>query len=121
MAVAKDIKGLGPVYIITLMFFITKAKYPIYDRFAMAALQVLLVIEQGYDVSLWDNSDSSNSIVRKTSLPEKKFLSDKDEIELPKMYSYYIGLLNHFFGKEWEKTRDIDRALWVYGHYFDVP
>jgi hypothetical protein len=111
MAVAENVQGLGPVYLITLMFFITKGKYPIYDRFAMAALLSLLASENGY------NLPHDESIVRKTSLPEK---SGSTELSKLKLYNNYIGLLHHFFGQSWKNDRKIDQALWVYGHYFDV-
>ncbi len=105
-------KGLGTVYLITLLFFITKGKYPIYDRFAMAALLSLLLNENGKYVSLGD------SIIQKTNLPEKREIKKLQDI---KLYSNYIGLLYHFFGNAWKENRDIDRALWVYGHFFKVP
>ena len=33
--------GLGPVYLLTLLYFISKGKYPIYDRFAQMALTAI--------------------------------------------------------------------------------
>lgn len=108
---AQPINGLGPVYLITLLFFITRGRYPIYDRFAMAALLSLLANEKGYNIPYDD------SIIRIASLPEKTESTDLYKL---KMYDNYIGLLYHFFGESWINNRDIDRALWVYGHFFNV-
>ena len=43
----KHIDGLGPVYMITLLHFITQGEFPIYDRFAMASLSSLRMGECG--------------------------------------------------------------------------
>ena len=42
----KNVSGLGTVYLITMLFFITKGKCPIYDRFAMAALLAMLLAKK---------------------------------------------------------------------------
>ena len=34
--------GFGPVYLITLLYFISRGKYPIYDRFAMMAVDAII-------------------------------------------------------------------------------
>lgn len=113
--------GIGPVYLITFLFFITQGEYPIYDRFAMAAL-----------LSFELNCDKFNLIPDHTRmkigyLPDKNskaisnLLSDDNNI-----YAEYLKLLNKYFGDDWkadkkktlEEVRNIDRALWVYGHYF---
>lgn len=36
-----NITGLGTVYLITLLYFISRGKYPIYDRFAWMAIQAI--------------------------------------------------------------------------------
>jgi len=33
----------------------------------------------------------------------------------------YIDRLVFLFGTKWKTNRDIDCALWVYGHLFKVP
>ena len=102
------IRGIGTVYLLALLFFISNGEYPIYDRFAVKAV---------------------NAIKNKNAIPEKKgFLPDP--IELPYRNSAefssimctkmndYINDLQSIFGEEYKTNRDIDRALWVYGHAF---
>ncbi len=42
------------------------------------------------------------------------------------IYFDYISLLNEFCKEnynneeEWKTNRDVDRALWVFGHFFEV-
>ena len=36
-----NVTGLGTVYLITLLYFISRGKYPIYDRFAWMAIQAI--------------------------------------------------------------------------------
>ncbi len=100
--------GLGPVYLITLMYFISRSVYPIYDQFAMMAL---LAINSGI---------KPGSKVEYKGLPSVVDLIENDD----HIYGYnrYIELLNKYFEKELTKDgkpcRNVDRALWVYGHYF---
>lgn len=118
-----DIAGLGSVYLITLLFFITNGGYPIYDRFAMAALASFVINkEEGSNVP-------DGAIIRGCGLPGRKsedannLLSDPDS-----KYVKYQQLLKDF-DKDWELNPDIDsvdrfryidRALWIYGHKFKV-
>ena len=123
----KNVSGLGTVYLITMLFFITKGKCPIYDRFAMAALLAMLLAKK-YEES--NNNESltllyMEGIVKHTTLPPKaELVSESGKLkklsEITK-YNDYILLLRYFFDEDWKNNRDIDRALWVYGHYFDVP
>ena len=109
-----NIAGLGSVYLITLLFFITNGECPIYDRFAMAALASFELSQNGINVP-------DGAIIRGCGLPDRKsndaykLLSDSDS-----KYVKYQGLLESFFDDAWKSDRDIDRALWVYGHKFDV-
>lgn len=100
--------GLGPVYLITLMYFISRGNYPIYDQFAMMALRA---IEAG---------KMPGSNVEYKGLQSVVDLIDNDDPIFG--YQHYIDLLNLFFKDELLKNgkpcRDVDRALWVYGHYF---
>ena len=133
---SKGFNGLGTVYLITLLHFLTKGAYPIYDKFAMASLVVWKLQQYGIDVP-------RESIIYVGSLPDK---THKDVSSLldtknnDSMYKKYIGLLNEFcssiYGEEneekwkfrikdgeiknYDDARNIDRALWVYGHFFEV-
>ena len=42
--------GIGTVYLITLLYFISKGKYPIYDRFAMKALDAICLETMPHNV-----------------------------------------------------------------------
>lgn len=99
--------GIGPVYAITLLYFITKGEYPIYDRFAHIALKQI------------ESGASFYNIIQDTSLRDE-FHAYSTKIE--KIYNEYqecyINRLNKIFGNEYKTNRNIDRALWVYGHLF---
>lgn len=105
-------KNFGTVYLITLLYFITQGKCPIYDRFAMMALEA---ITQG---------KHPGAKIKYQDLPQKdasgfQHLLDADEQK--SKYRKYINILETVFGKRYTanpKDRDIDRALWVYGHLF---
>lgn len=96
--------GIGTVYMITLLYFISRGKYPIYDRFAMIAIDAIT------------NGNKPDEFVKYKELPSKK------EKGFSKLMSNgmnnYICKIEDVFGKEYQNSRDIDRALWVYGHLF---
>ena len=99
--------GIGTVYLLTLLFFISKGEHPIYDRFAMKAL---IAADKGY-------RPNEVSITTKELPPKGSNAFDSlMRNEIIKKYTY---LLNDFFGVDYKTNRDIDRALWVYGHLFD--
>ena len=103
------IYGLGPVYLITLMYFVSRGVYPIYDQFAMMAL---CAIEEG--------KKPGEKITYKGLSSVKDLLENDDPIF---GYQRYIDLLYSIFDKEdlfvdGVPCRSVDRALWVYGHYF---
>lgn len=98
-------QGIGTVYLITLLYFISKGKYPIYDRFATMAVDAIL------------NNKKPNDYVSYSELPNK---NDKKFDEVINIYNKnYVNKLNEIFGDEYKSNRDIDRALWVYGHLFN--
>ena len=97
--------GVGSVYLFTLIYFFTKGKYPIYDRFAHFALLA-------YENNLIPNSE-------KTHLPIYKEISSE---KFNESWDYYLEFKNRVdknFGKYYyNDVRTFDRALWVYGHYY---
>lgn len=103
------LNSIGPVYLITLMYFISRGKYPIYDRFAMIAL-----------CAIHEGVKPGGKIDYKGLSSVKKLLINDD----PDFgYQRYIDLLNETFSKDelfpdGVPCRNVDRALWVYGHYF---
>ncbi len=95
--------GFGPVYLITLLFFISSAKYPIYDQYAMKAL-----------IALEEDKKPGDEIKYKELAN-----CDSSKIdEIFELYNVYIEKLHRLFGEEYKRDRNIDRALWVYGHLF---
>lgn len=90
-------KYFGSVYIINLMYFISKGIIPIYDKYAHIAVKALF-------------ANISPSEVYVGPAPNKN--EAKDVIN---MYKEYIWLLEKVFGKS-NIERRLDRALWVYGH-----
>lgn len=95
--------GIGPVYAITLLFFLSKGRYPIYDKYAHIALKVILE-RMDYKEVVTDKA-----LNREFHNGTKKYLDD---------YKTYIEKLESIFGKEYATDRRIDQALWAYGHLF---
>lgn len=101
-------KGIGPVYAITLLYFISKGEWPIYDKYAKMALSAILDPKER----------KPRDVVKHKELPQKDskafsniMCQDMEE---------YKGQIEAAFGMdEYRKSRDIDRALWAYGHLFN--
>ncbi len=113
-------RGIGTVYLITLLHFITDGEVPIYDRFAMASLAIWKLKNDQKELCITDKS-----VIRGCKLPSKDTKAAIKILESG-IYSDYIHLLNEFckvnYGNEneWKTNRDVDRGLWVFGHYFEV-
>lgn len=127
----KSPEGIGTVYLITFLYFITHGNEPIYDVFAMAALDAIYPKNQD-TISL-----TLGSYVKMRELPSKNdngfqnLLNPQKPNHSKSNYIIYKEKLNVFMeevnserissGKnslEYKDCRDIDRALWVYGHLF---
>jgi len=95
--------GIGSVYLITILFFLSHGKLPIYDRFAAASL-------------IANEKNIKPCQKEQLSLP---VIPDKNSAEFNniyrKIYAPYIKQLDLQF-PNWQNNRDVDRALWVYGH-----
>lgn len=100
-----NITGIGTVYLITILFFLSHGNYPIYDRFAMASL---LAAEQGL-------SPAAKERVEILELPTKWERGFATICE--KQYAEYIKRLDDL-NFDYKNDRRLDRALWVYGHAF---
>lgn len=85
------------MYLITIIFFMSKGKYPIYDKFAHKAAQAIR-----------DNKNPSEVSVK--SAPDKTSVS-----AVMRMYDEYLCLLKDTIGTT-ELSREQDQSLWVYGH-----
>ncbi len=112
----KKIKYIGTVYLLTLLYFISRGKNPIYDQFAMVALKAI------QDIRVKEPGDpiSYNPLPNRNSTSFGGIIASKDYQE------YLIMLRKQFFddyyvfGTDIERERKVDRALWTYGHLFDV-
>ncbi len=89
--------NFGTVYIINLIFFLSKTDWPIYDKYAHKAAKALYMNKKPCEVYVGD-------------APSKKSVRD-----VVNMYAEYIWYLKKLFGTQ-KISRTIDRALWVYGH-----
>lgn len=98
-----SVSGIGTVYLITMLYFISKKEYPIYDRFAMKAVEAIV-----------NNIEPGNTI-RELQLPDKN--SKKFDEIMETGMKKYIDNLKDVFGVDYN-NRNVDRALWVYGHMF---
>ena len=112
-------KGIGTVILVTLLFFITKGDYPIYDRFAMSSLIVWKLNQQGLNIP-------TGTIISGCGLPSKERPEELKELLNSGKYAEYIQLLKQFCYKEyknidiWKTERCVDQALYVYGHFYDA-
>ena len=90
----------GSVKVLTLLYFLSQGKSPIYDKYAEMALDAYLT------------DAVPGAVVGYTGLPGN---IDGDM----ERYNEYITKLKKVFCTEDYTDRIIDRALWVYGHFFD--
>ena len=97
--VEQNVTNLGTVYLITLVYFISN-KCPIYDRFAHQAIVAI------------KNGSKPGEVVKISSLPSKRANN-----VFEKYSKEYVEPLKEVF-KDNYMNRDVDRALWVYGHLF---
>lgn len=108
----KGISGLGTVYMMTLLYFKSKGEWPIYDKYAAVAL---LAIENDLKPDFWDSGeDGKITYIVPPSKDEGRFNKVVSNLLVP-----YKENINKIFDyDEYKKGRNIDRALWVYGHLF---
>ena len=126
---AKLIKcpDIGPVYAITLLYFLSKGTYPIYDKFADLALKAITedtygFTEEGNLKDLIPYSDLKDLISKEELKAIRENEKKNDAKEMFLAYKRYISLLQTVLENdysEYKTNRDYDRALWVYGHLFN--
>lgn len=95
-----NIKGLGPVYATALLFFKSKMKYPIFDKYAYVALNAII-----------NENDLSVEQTYRYQSNLEKFWNE---------YKTYQANLKRVFGGKYKTDRTIDQALWAYGHLFKI-
>ena len=103
---ANDFSGIGTVYLLTLLFVVSKGAFPIYDRFAAQAIKAIIDNKKPYE-----KCEVKEPFEKCNNFSEKIF-KDKS------FYISYINNLEKIFGEEYKNNRKIDQALWVYGHMF---
>lgn len=99
-------KGIGTTQMISLLCFLSRGDLPIMDRYAVAAARS---IREG----ILPGSEYSRSAIWK-ELPLKTEGGFSRVFE--ERISPYKEDLCVLFGNRWILDRDVDRALWVYGH-----
>lgn len=102
----QNIDGIGTVYLLTLLYFISRGKYPIYDRFALAAVKAIC------------DDKKPGEIITVPDLPDKKSRDFKNVFD--KHMVPFMEKLEDAFGSLYRENRNVDRALWVYGHAFHI-
>lgn len=96
------VSGIGIVYEIAILFFASRGLYPIYDRFVYTALECLFTKKQRTP-RRGDSKDYLNIDV----------LGKYEEyIERMECLAKIVNCTNYI------EYRELDRALWVYGHGF---
>ena len=134
--------GIGEVYIITLRYFASGGRYPIYDQFAYRAIKAIKCdTKSGFGI--WidnpdttfeksnlsdDNKFSYYSAIVKANIEKGRFriIYDAPDTITVGVYAQYKNDIEEVFKdykinndeSEIEKNRKIDQALWVYGHYY---
>ena len=99
---------IGKVYIITLLYFITKGRWPIYDQFASIAINAM-------------NTENMKpyDIISDSELPDTNSEAFSKHLTSSGIYMDYLNFIKEFQSQstyQYITSRDIDRALWAYGH-----
>jgi len=89
--------NFGAVYIINLIYFLSRREWPIYDKYAHKALKGIYMGVCPSEVYVSGAPDKYNTK------------------EVANMYKEYVWLMENTFEKK-NIERKLDRALWVYGH-----
>jgi hypothetical protein len=99
-----NLANFGPTYILTVLFFVTQGRFPIYDHFAHVAAQA---IHSGL---------APGSPVKCKAVQEWNDYQQYKNLLLPisQACPQHPGAPSMFV------SRPVDRALWVYGHLFET-
>ncbi|MFH1287225.1 MAG: hypothetical protein ABII25_00815 [bacterium] len=85
----------GLVYCLALLYFFTQGKWPIYDKYAHIALDAILLNRQPGELICYTQINSWRDYCEK-----------------------YVDKIKNIFGVQ-NIPRNIDRSLWVYGHFYE--
>ncbi len=100
--ISQNVTNIGSVYALALLSFFTGGQEPIYDKFADIALSAIS-----------DNQHGFRTPIKHKELPDKNNIDG-----VMGRYKCYKQRLTGLFGDSWKINRDVDRALWTYGHLF---
>ena len=110
------VPGIGVTYAITLLYFMTGGSKPIYDQFAHRALYAAIEGKRP--------KDTINLKLLTYSVPTK---NAKTSAGMDHFYSRYRCEYANWlvkdespFGSRYVESRDVDSALWAYGHQFSA-
>ena len=98
---------LGKVYIVALLYFVSKGRWPIFDRFASIAMNAMI----NPKMKPYDN-------VVDTKLPQKNSIAFSQKITTVGKYADYLHFIKVIQSEsdyQYCISRDIGRALWAYG------
>ena len=102
-------KGIGPVYMLTLLYFASRGAFPIYDRYADMALRAYLNDHKPC------NSKAGKVKLGYKELPDRHSSGFASLMDV-QMEKYTDNIKNALNGRAYDRA--FDRALWVYGHCF---
>ena len=97
------LQGFGAVYILTVLFFVSHGRYPIYDKYADVAAQAIAE-------DLPPTSHIPYNGIQKWSDYER-YIRRLEPIQS-------VGARS--WGDSMFISRAVDRGLWVYGHFFET-
>ncbi len=101
-----DCKNMWTIFLITLLYFYSKGDFQIFDKYAMVALTAI------------EKEISPGEEVEYCALPNDKI--DTIITDECSLYRVYLNKLNKFRNNENVDMRELDQALWVYGHWFKI-
>lgn len=89
------LNDIGPVYILTFLFFLTHGQWPIYDKYAAIAVEAITL------------GQVPGSKVKVSQLSSWRG------------YTKFVGKISWICGSQ-NISREQDQALWAYGHFFET-
>ena len=97
--------NMGPVCLLTLVSFITRGEYPVYDLYALQAVNAIKLIT----IKPRDRVSVGKLIQNENKQNTQKIIE---------LYENYKKSIAEIFIASQYNSRTIDRALWAYGHLF---
>ena len=109
--------NIGIVYMITLLHFMTKGTVPIYDRFVHIALKAIFLRKKPGDTVFYSGPADNSYRTFLGLMDEYYYLIDNT---VGKMDGKLYLKPNYKTDTDIYEIRSLDRALWVYGHMFNL-